>query len=66
MFCDVSSDSGFLKHLPSANFRSSIREAKSAITVVPKVDGSHMRVNGISIRDSAAKYLSGANWSMSV
>jgi hypothetical protein len=55
-----------MKHLPSANFRSSIWEAKSAIAVLPKVDGGHIRVNGISIRDSAAKNLSGANWSISV
>jgi hypothetical protein len=27
---------------------------------------SHIRVNGISIRDSADKYLAGANWSMIV
>jgi hypothetical protein len=62
----VSSHRGFFKHLPSAIFRSSIWEAKSAISIVPKVDGSHIRVNGSCIRDSADKYLSGVNWSMIV
>jgi len=46
----VSSHRGFFKHLPRANSRSSSWEAKRAITVVPKVDGSLIRVNGISLR----------------